>query len=600
MPKFTIGLCVVDNWIDAWHTIQSLRLFHVLPDALDSELLIIDNRPGEHGQSVMLRRFCEGWSSPESPIQYVAMTSPTGTSQPRNRIFAEANGEIVLCMDSHVHVWPGAIKRLVEWFDAQQPGTPEAKALVQGPVLWDHCKVGSTHFRPEWGTDCMWGQWDLDPRGNDIDGEGFDIPGMGLGLFACRRDAWQGFHPDARGFGGEELCYHEKHRRAGGRTLCLPSLRWAHRFTDPNYEKPGYALTLEDKAANYVLWFNSLGWDLEPVRKAFVGQGKLTPAGWDWIVADPVNHRGGVGIHTGTTSTATLPGGLLIHQDQPTISGAPTGTKAPPSWLTPAQQTSTGPMMPLDAGQPPRLTGTRLQRLMAVEHNLARLVNSGAAYTEVVRQCAHDDATKPIDPLPPVDSVFIEIIPPSCATLARLVDTYQHSAQKFIGIWDTGQPVETGPDGVGVGLGAVVFDFCRTHPEWRFAFHTSADNGLVVIGKGLPEPAKIEDPGFGPGTELKGLLEAIGVKSDPSCDCNARAAQMNVWGPDECRKRREEIVGWLREGQDRWGWTAKLRAAAQAVTSGVAIHLSLSDPLGSLVDRAIELAERQNKLTDSG
>lgn len=54
-------------------------------------------------------------------------------------------------------------------------------------------------------------------------------------------------------------------------------------------------------------------------------------------------------------------------------------------------------------------------------------------------------------------------------------------------------------------------------------------------------------PQAGPGTELKKLLRLIGIKATPTCPCNARARQMDVWGPDECEKRLDEIVAWLEE-----------------------------------------------------
>lgn len=46
----------------------------------------------------------------------------------------------------------------------------------------------------------------------------------------------------------------------------------------------------------------------------------------------------------------------------------------------------------------------------------------------------------------------------------------------------------------------------------------------------------------GPGTELKALLAKFGIQSSPTCQCNAMAVKMNVWGPDECLSHLEEIV----------------------------------------------------------
>ena len=55
----------------------------------------------------------------------------------------------------------------------------------------------------------------------------------------------------------------------------------------------------------------------------------------------------------------------------------------------------------------------------------------------------------------------------------------------------------------------------------------------------------------GPGTELKLLLKLGGIVASPTCSCNARAAQMDVWGEWECLTRLREICGWLREEAEK-------------------------------------------------
>jgi hypothetical protein len=95
---------------------------------------------------------------------------------------------------------------------------------------------------------------------------------QGLGLFACRRDAWLGFNPEFRGFGGEEGYIHEKFRKAGRRVLCLPFLRWVHRFGRP-LGVP-YRNKWEDRIRNYVIGFGELGVptdDLEAHFKELLG-----------------------------------------------------------------------------------------------------------------------------------------------------------------------------------------------------------------------------------------------------------------------------------------------------------------------------------------
>lgn len=62
-----------------------------------------------------------------------------------------------------------------------------------------------------------------------------------------------------------------------------------------------------------------------------------------------------------------------------------------------------------------------------------------------------------------------------------------------------------------------------------------------------PEPERFQRMLTGPGTELKNLISRIGLKPSPGCQCNSHAIQMNLWGPDECERRIDQIVGWLRE-----------------------------------------------------
>jgi hypothetical protein len=59
----------------------------------------------------------------------------------------------------------------------------------------------------------------------------------------------------------------------------------------------------------------------------------------------------------------------------------------------------------------------------------------------------------------------------------------------------------------------------------------------------------------GPGCQLKRILEAWGLVALPGCKCEARAAIMDDWGPDECSKpdRAKEILGWMKEEADARG-----------------------------------------------
>lgn len=246
----TIGMATYNDFDGVYFTILALRLYQ---DLSDTELLVIDNYGCEH-----TREFVEGWAEG----RYVPATEATGTAAPRDLVFREARGEAVLCCDSHVLFAPRAIARLKAYY-REHPGCTD---LLQGPLLYDDLQNISTHFDPNW-RDHMWGTWATDARGTDPEGEPFEIPMQGLGVFSCRKSVWPGFNPRFRGFGGEEGYIHEKVRQAGGRCLCLPWLRWVHRFGRP--AGVPYPLSVDDKFRNYLIGHAELGLDLQPVFEHF-------------------------------------------------------------------------------------------------------------------------------------------------------------------------------------------------------------------------------------------------------------------------------------------------------------------------------------------
>ena len=98
-----------------------------------------------------------------------------------------------------------------------------------------------------------------------------------------------------------------------------------------------------------------------------------------------------------------------------------------------------------------------------------------------------------------------------------------------------------------------------------------------------------DDPG-GPGTELKAMLLALGIQSMASCRCQEMAQRMDDLGVQGCREHRAELVEYLRQQVPALATHELALAAIRAVWSGLAIHLSLTDPVGSLLDEAIRRA----------
>jgi hypothetical protein len=72
----------------------------------------------------------------------------------------------------------------------------------------------------------------------------------------------------------------------------------------------------------------------------------------------------------------------------------------------------------------------------------------------------------------------------------------------------------------------------------------------VFIGKvASAEEHPPAPPTHGPGTELSKLLKRLGINPTPTCQCRAKAQQMDAWGCDECSKpeRIDEVVAVMRE-----------------------------------------------------
>lgn len=265
----TIGMTTDDDYDGVYFTLQAIRLHH--PQILDEiEFIVVDHNAVEPSSKAL-----KDLEAHAPNYRYIPKAGSSGMAA-RDRLFEEACGDFVLGLDSHVLLMPGVLKRLIDYLKAN----PASSDLLQGPMVHDDLTSCSTHFTPGW-REGAYGIPDADPAGADPERPPFDIPMQGLGLFACRRDAWPRFNPAFRGFGGEEGYLHEKFRRRGGRVLCLPFLRWTPRPRRPMGAPR--ASGWEDRVHNYLIGFRELGWDTAPVVehfKAFLG----TPV-WSLIAA---------------------------------------------------------------------------------------------------------------------------------------------------------------------------------------------------------------------------------------------------------------------------------------------------------------------------
>ena len=253
--KLTIGMAVYDDFDGVYFSIQAIRMFHS-EIINDIEFLIIDNNPDSpNGRET--KNFCNHVQN----IKYIPIEEYKSTAV-RNKIFEHASHPYVLSMDCHVFFEAGSLKKLMDYYSSNL----NTKDLLQGPLLYDDLQNIASHFQPVWSHQ-MYGVWGTDQRALDKNGEPFEIQMQGLGAFSCKKDSWLGFNSLFRGFGGEEGYIHEKFRKSGHKTLCLPFLRWVHRFGRPNGVK--YPLFLKDKIRNYFIGCIELKQDPRPIINHF-------------------------------------------------------------------------------------------------------------------------------------------------------------------------------------------------------------------------------------------------------------------------------------------------------------------------------------------
>lgn len=255
MKKLTIGMAAYDDFDGVFFTCQSLRLHH--KEVIDQvQIIVIDGNPtSEHGKAT--KHFCNGTNG---KVKYVEAPNAYGTAQTKQLVFENADTPYVMCIDCHVLLDAGSVAKLLEYIENDDGN------LLQGPMLYDDLISISTHMDQVWRGG-MLGIWGTDERGTKADLPPFEIAAQGMGLFACRKDSWVGFNPKFKGFGGEECYIHEKFKQRGKKTICLPFLRWSHRFGRPSGIP--YKCYWEDRIFNYFIGHMELGLDIQPVFDHF-------------------------------------------------------------------------------------------------------------------------------------------------------------------------------------------------------------------------------------------------------------------------------------------------------------------------------------------
>lgn len=262
--KLTIGMSCYDDYDGVWFTIQSILMYH--RECIDDiNFVVIDGNPeSKHGKA------CEKLISTLTNTHgnnglYVKNVTWAGTAS-REYIFQYAKTPYVLCLDSHVQVVPGAIDKLIKFYDEN----PDCTDLIHGPLLDDNGKIFATEMVKEWSYN-MYGKWSHNPTHVRSDHE-YEVDMMGLGLFSCVKKNWLGFNRKFTGFGGEEGYIHDKYKLAGRRNIAFPWLQWNHRFSRPNGVP--YRNDYIDRIKNYFIGRNELNQPVDDIINYYSTENK--------------------------------------------------------------------------------------------------------------------------------------------------------------------------------------------------------------------------------------------------------------------------------------------------------------------------------------
>lgn len=257
--KLTIGMSCYNDYDGVWFTINSILQYH--PEVRDDiRFVVIDGNPDSaHGQACE-RLIAKLKNRHGNCGLYVKNVSWASTAS-RDYVFQFATTPYVLCVDSHVMIAPGVLRKLIDHYDSN----PQCNDLIQGPLYDENGDLFATEMTPVWDYN-MYGKWG---KNHDLANgtEPWNVELMGLGLFSCTKQAWPGFNPAFRGFGGEEGYIHRKFINNGGKCTMYPWLKWIHRF-----DRPGgvpYLNEYVDRLKNYLIGWYETGQDVTPIMDYF-------------------------------------------------------------------------------------------------------------------------------------------------------------------------------------------------------------------------------------------------------------------------------------------------------------------------------------------
>lgn len=665
MSKITIGMATYNDFEGVWCTVQSIFLHNNWNDPSDVEVVIVDTSPPGSDHKRLVQDLCK-----KHPIKYVELTENIGTTYPRDLIFSIATTPYVIVCDCHVMFPTNVLKQMLDWFEAH----PKCDDLIHGPMVYDDLNGHATHMADQFRGG-MWGTWSniwSTPEGTLFSVEGqevtdedrqresypnasfrdvmtlkeielnlpiipfaghqkvlkeigcidigsldtdtpYEIPGMGMGCFASRRESWLGFAKNCTGFGGEEMNIHTKYRQAGRKAVCLPFFKWNHRFGRAGGAP--YPLPHAAKVRNYVLWANELGIPLDRIRTHFVAGGGFALEQWNRLVRDPMSYhipmtlppQGIKALDALFAEVASRPRDLNQHAEY--IRGLAGSVQSVRAFVKRVEWETI-----LAAGFPNKLDVYQTEKgtLTQQTHDAAK-AQSVKDSRKLASYNTHNGLVDPLEIEPEETELLVIDQIMRGDYLSAVLNKHGHYSSKYILIRGTaafGDKAEFAPDSP--GLFSAIKEWIETNPDWFVAEHKTNQYGMTLLGREpLTPPSQEIRPwpiGYGPGTELKAILASIGINPSVHCSCNARMRQMDEWGIEGCEEHFDTIIGWLEEKAAEWGWVKAAEAAApnentlsvtdklaigwKSLMTGLAFKIDWSNPYPGLVREAIKRAQK--------
>lgn len=600
----TIGMACYDDFHGVFFTCQALKMYHKAEE-LGIEIIIIDNNPNSsHGKAV------KNYAKTNSYIRYIPFEDAQGTTQSREAVFKHATRPYVLCMDCHVLLAPDAITRLLEYYQAN----PDTKDILTGPLLYDNGRDISTHFDLYWRGE-MWGVWShayessdgeifcLRDKGGQIaihrvsdgyplrtldipykerfgwlaqnnhkvlglddDDEPFEIQAQGLGVFSCKKENWVGFNPNFRKFGGEEGYIHEKFRNAGGRAMCLPFLKWNHRFNRP--DGVPYPLDKLSKMRNYIIGFKELDLDLGSVYQHFVTEGGVSIADWNKLVERPDTRI----VEGKIQDERPNPNFTIDQYVEWTYSQDKVYPRSYMDFLRPyIDRCDSATEYTYSPHTSAMFVGADLRRLDTIltHHND---ITPFARYIALKKKPLLQWGISMSDKPKIAWCEFLLINGRANKESIEYMLDQSDMVGRYIAIHNIVGYASKGDDG-GEGMAASVDQFLRDNPEWFIVDLCTDSRGIVLLSKDPVDQPKetiyLAPPGHGPGTQLSRSLSWFGIKASPNCSCKKRAQIMDMKGCYWCEENAEDILDWLAEEAKKRGLPFIRKAARMILNRSI-------------------------------